>query len=69
MPEEAVHIISSGTVRCARLLFRRRHRCGIQGQMADPTTQIAFRKIWSRHFSLNILDALVWIRRITFVSF
>ncbi len=58
MPEEAVHIISSGTVRCARLLSEDGTVVVFKGQMADPTTQIAFRKIWSRHFSLNILDAL-----------
>ena len=50
MPEEAVHIISS--VRCAVLdCFPKTARCGIQGQMADPTTQIAFRKFGADIFS------------------
>ncbi len=51
-------IISSGDVRCARMLSEDGSVVVFQGQTADPSTQIAYRKIWSRHFSLDILPPL-----------
>ena len=58
MPNATTHIVSNGDVRCARLLSEDGTVVVFQGQMTDPTTQIAFRKIWSQHFALDIRSTL-----------
>ena len=51
-------IISSGPVRIARKLTRPGTVMVFPGQQTDPTMQIAWRKIWRTHFSVNLYDAL-----------
>ncbi len=54
----ATSIITSGNIRCTRALSADGTVTVFPGQMADPTTQIACRKIWRRHFSVNIMQRL-----------
>ena len=51
-------IISSGAVRITRKLTRPGTVMVFPGQQTDPTMQIAWRKIWRTHFSINLYDAL-----------
>ena len=58
MQTAAAKIIASGPVRCARKLTRRGTVMVFPGQVTDPTMQIAWRKIWRTHFSINLYEAL-----------
>ncbi len=58
MQTAAAKIISSGPVRCPRKLTRNGTVMVFPGQVTDPTMQIAWRKIWRKHFSINLYDAL-----------
>ncbi len=58
MQTAAAKIISSGSVRCSRKLTRDGTVMVFPGQVTDPTMQIAWRKIWRRHFSINLYEAL-----------
>ncbi|MBR6090237.1 MAG: hypothetical protein IKP86_09915 [Anaerolineaceae bacterium] len=58
MQTAAANIISSGSVRCIRKLTRNGTVMVFPGQMTDPTMQIAWRKIWRTHFSINLYEAL-----------
>lgn len=58
MQTAAAKIISSGTVRCPRKLTRNGTVMVFPGQITDPTMQIAWRKIWRTHFSINLYEAL-----------
>lgn len=58
MQTAAAKIISSGAVRCSRKLTRNGTVMVFPGQLTDPTMQIAWRKIWRTHFSINLYEAL-----------
>lgn len=58
MQTATAKIIASGPVRCSRKLTRSGTVMVFPGQFTDPTMQIAWRKIWRTHFSINIYDAL-----------
>lgn len=58
MQTAAAKIISSGQVRCSRRLTRNGTVMVFPGQVTDPTMQIAWRKIWRKHFSINLYEAL-----------
>lgn len=58
MQTATAKIISSGAIRLSRKLTRNGTVMVFPGQFTDPTMQIAWRKIWKTHFSINILDAL-----------
>ncbi len=58
MTNASAEVMSSGTVRCVRCLSEDGSVVVFKGQLTDPTTQIAFRKVWSRHFSLNLVAPL-----------
>ena len=58
MQTAAAKIVSSGTVRCPRKLTRNGTVMVFPGQVTDPLMQIAWRKIWRTHFSINIYEAL-----------
>ena len=58
MQTAAAKIISSGAVRCTRKLTRNGTVMVFPGQVTDPTMQIAWRKIWRKHFSINLYEAL-----------
>lgn len=48
------NLIASGTVLCSRLLSRNGSVLVFPGQTVDPTTQIAVRKVWRSHFSVDL---------------
>jgi len=50
--------ISTKNIRCSRLLSDDGTVTVFPGQMVDPSTQIAFRKIWRKHFAVNIRQEL-----------
>lgn len=54
----STNIINSGNIRCSRLLSDDGTVTIFPGQMVDPSTQIAFRKIWRKHFAVNIRQEL-----------
>ena len=58
MQTAAAKIVSSGTVRCPRKLTRNGTVMVFPGQVTDPLMQIAWRKIWRTHFSINLYEAL-----------
>ncbi len=58
MQTAAAKIIPSGAVRCSRKLTRNGTVMVFPGQVTDPTMQIAWRKIWRHHFSINLKEAL-----------
>ena len=58
MQTAAAKIISSGPVRCSRKLTRNGTVMVFPGQVTDPSMQIAWRKIWRTHFSINLKEAL-----------
>ena len=58
MQTAAAKIIYSGPVRCSRKLTRDGTVMVFPGQLTDPTMQVAWRKTWRTHFSVNIYDAL-----------
>lgn len=58
MQTAAAKIIPSGSVRCSRRLTRNGTVMVFPGQVTDPTMQIAWRKIWRKHFSINLKEAL-----------
>ena len=58
MQTAAAKIIFSGPVRCARKLTRDGTVMVFPGQFTDPTMQIAWRKTWRTHFSVNLYEAL-----------
>ena len=58
MQTAAAKIVTSGSVRCARLLTRNGTVMVFPGQATDPTMQVAWRKIWRKHFSINLREAL-----------
>ena len=58
MQTAAARIIYSGPVRCSRKLTRDGTVMVFPGQFTDPTMQIAWRKTWRTHFSVNLYDAL-----------
>lgn len=58
MQTASAKIISSGAVRCSRKLTRNGTVMVSPGQFTDPTMQVAWRKIWRTHFSINLYEAL-----------
>ena len=58
MQTAAAKITSSGSVRCRRVLTRDGTVMVFPGQVTDPSMQIAWRKIWKTHFSINLKEAL-----------
>lgn len=58
MQTAAAKIIPSGSVRCSRKLTRSGTVMVFPGQVTDPSMQIAWRKIWRKHFSINLKEAL-----------
>ncbi len=51
-------LISSGTVRCSRQLTRNGSVVVYPNQKTDPSMVIARRKIWRKHFTINLFEAL-----------
>lgn len=58
MQTAAAKIIPSGPIRCPRKLTRNGTVMVFPGQATDPTMQIAWRKIWRKHFSINLKETL-----------
>ncbi|NMA13207.1 MAG: hypothetical protein GX933_08535 [Chloroflexi bacterium] len=51
-------VITAGDVRCVRMLSENGSVVVFKGQTTDPATQVAFRKVWSKHLMLNLVDQL-----------
>ena len=58
MQTAAAKIVFSGSVRLSRKLTRDGTVMVFPGQATDPTMQVAWRKTWRTHFSVNLYDAL-----------
>ncbi len=53
-----VNIISQGDIRCSRLLSRNGTVMVYPGQTTDSSMVIAFRRIWTKHISYNLVHEL-----------
>ena len=58
MQTATAKLIYSGVVRCSRKLTRNGTVMVFPGQFTDPAMQIAWRKIWRTHFSVDLCEAL-----------
>lgn len=58
MQTATAKIVASGAVRLSRKLTRDGTVMVFPGQFTDPTMQIAWRKIWRTHFSINLYESL-----------
>ena len=58
MKSSSTNIITSGNIRCSRLLSEDGSVTVFPGQAVDPSTQIAYRKIWRKHFLMNATEML-----------
>lgn len=58
MTNASSSVITAGDVRCVRMLSENGSVVVFKGQATDPATQIAFRKIWSKHTTLNLTRQL-----------
>ncbi len=58
MKNSSTKIITSGNICCSRFLSEDGAVTVFPGQAVDPSTQIAYRKIWRKHFLMNITEML-----------